>query len=132
MPTRSFPFSPRSATELQVGDLIPVQAPTGEWTCLQVLELRPRARTSFIVGSLPWRGHERPAPEAIDDLIPFERALARIEIFTEGGLQVIGNVIPNDIGQERWHDPLYIGKSQIVRGWKATIRHAQEYATTAP
>lgn len=132
MRTRSFPFSPHSATELEAGDLIPVQALTGEWACLQVVELRPRARTSFVVGALSWRGHEQPTPEVVQRLAPFERALARIEIFTEGGLQVIGNVAQHEIGQERWLGPSYIGKSQLVQGWKATIRLAQKYAASAP
>jgi hypothetical protein len=125
MPREAFPFSPRSATQLQVGDLIPVGASSGTWSCLQVLELKPRARNHFVIGTLPWCGDRPPRPEDVLGLVPLERALTRIEIFTRGGLHVIGNAEPNDGDQERWHGPAYIGKSTRVWGWQAAIGRAQ-------
>ena len=52
--TRSFPFSPSSATQLEVGDLVGVQSDSGKWGCLQVVDLEPRARTTLWAGLLDW------------------------------------------------------------------------------
>lgn len=128
MPARTFPFSPHTATALQVGDLIPVQSPSGAWACLQVVELKPRVRKNFIAALLPWTGSRAPEVDDVAGLAPLVRALTRIEIFTEGGLQVTGNAQPNDAGQERWYGPIYIGQISRVWGWKATIRIAREAA----
>lgn len=126
MAQRSFPFTPTSATELEEGDLVAVLDPDAEsWTCLQVLELGPRARKTFVVGLLPWRSTQPPSPSDVAGLAPLDRALTRIEIFTEGGLQVSGHAPPSDAGQERWHGPGYVGKRTRVLGWMAAIRHAQ-------
>ena len=125
MARRSFPFSPATATALRVGDVIPVPGPGGTWACLQVLELEPRRRKSFVVGLLPWRGFRPPAAGDVDGLVPMTRALTRIEIFTEAGLQVTGNVPPNDAGQERFHGPSYVDKTTSVWGWIATVRTAR-------
>ncbi|GAA3287400.1 hypothetical protein ACFFON_06005 [Arthrobacter citreus] len=128
MKPRTFPFSPRSATSLAVGDLIPVQGASGKWACLQVLELEPRVRATFIAALLPWRGDSSPSPDEVAGIVPLRRALTRIDIFTQGGLQVTGNVAPSDSGQERWHGPSYVGKTTRVWGWKRTILAAQEMA----
>ncbi|MCQ1946049.1 MULTISPECIES: hypothetical protein [unclassified Arthrobacter] len=128
MTPRTFPFSPTSATSLMVGDLVPVQGLSGNWACLQVVEVRPLKRKNFIVALLPWRGGSAPGTAEVAGLVPLERALTRIEIFTEGHLQVIGNAEPNDAGQERWYGPLYVGRTTSVWGWKATIRLAQDVA----
>ena len=105
-----------------------MQGVSGNWACLQVVELRPRKRANFIIALLPWRGGSAPSTAEVEGLVPLERALSRIEIFTEGHLQVIGNAKPNDEGQERWYGPPYVGKVTSVWGWKATIWHAQDAA----
>ncbi|WAP50541.1 hypothetical protein OL239_10830 [Arthrobacter sp. ATA002] len=127
---RTFPFSPRSATSLAVGDLVPVQGFSGNWACLQVLELQPRKRVNFVAALLPWRGTSPPGPNAVAGLVPLRRALTRMDIFTQGGLQVTGNVAPSDSGQERWYGPSYVGKRTRVWGWKRTVLAAQEVADT--
>ena len=128
MTSRVFPFSPRSATSLAVGDLVPVQGSSGNWACLQIVELRPRVRKTFIAALLPWRGSSPPSVDTVAGLVPLERALNRMDIFTEGHLQVIGNAKPNDEGQECWYDPGYVGKITVVWGWKAALRIARENA----
>lgn len=128
MPARTFPISPRTATALEAGDIIPVQSPSGAWACLQVVELKPRALKHFVVALLPWNGSTAPEADDVAGLVPLVRALTRLEIFTEGGLEVTGNVQPNDAGQERWYGPGYVGKTTRVWGWMATIRVAREAA----
>ena len=128
--TRTFPFSPRSATALRVGDLVALQGESGRWSCLQVLELRLRARTNFVVGLLDWQGDAPPTDESVAGRAPLVRALTRIEVFTEAGLTVVGSVPPSDAGQEAWFGPSYIGKRTRVWGWQATVRIAREYADT--
>ena len=127
---RTFPFSPRSATALRVGDLVPVQGESGWWSCLQVLELQPRVRVDLVVGIVDWRADGPPTPETVSGVAPLERAATRIEVFTEGGLQVVGSVPPSDAGQEPWSGPAYIGKRTHVWGWMAAIRLARGYADT--
>ncbi|UWX96891.1 hypothetical protein N2K95_14840 [Arthrobacter zhaoxinii] len=92
------------------------------------MELQPRKRKHFIVALLPWRGGSTPGTSDVAGLVPLERALSGIQIFTEGHLQVIGNAEPNDEGQERFYGPGYVGKVTSVWGWKATIWHAQDAA----
>jgi hypothetical protein len=120
-----FPFSPRSATELLIGDLIAVPAPDGKWTCLQVLELKPRARTELVVGPLPWVGSDRPTGETVEGLEPVARALTRIEIFTRGNLEVVDNVAPSVSNHSTLYGDHGVGAVSKVWGWRAAIRNAQ-------
>lgn len=125
-----YPHTPSSATQLRVGDVVPVADPSGWWGCLQVVELKPRARGHWIYGLLPWRGMAEPTLEDVRDRPPLHRALTRIEVFTEGGLQVTGCTPPADEGQEQFYGPAFIGKSTRVTGWQTCIRLAQQYART--
>lgn len=130
--TRSphYPHTPSSATQLRVGDIVPVPDPSGWWACLQVVELEPRVRSSWIYGLLPWRGWHEPAVADVHGLPPLHRGLTRMEVFTEGRLSVTGCTPPSDDGQELFHGPSYVGKSQRVTGWAACVRLAQQYART--
>lgn len=130
MPARDYPFVPRSATQLREGEIIPVEASDGLWACLQVVELKPRARTDLVIAILPWRGDRQPTAEEVSGLEPSARALTGIEIFTEGGLAVHGWAPLNDTHQEQFFGPSYVGKSTTVWGWQACIRQAQRYAST--
>ncbi|GAA3654562.1 hypothetical protein [Microbacterium marinilacus] len=125
-----YPHSPTSATQLRIGDLVPVSDPSGRWTCLQVIELKPRARASWVAALLPWRDTYEPTADDVRDLAPIHRTLTGIEVFVHGGLRAIGNTPPADAGQERFYGPAYIGKMTNVSGWKACIRLAQHYART--
>ncbi|MCB0910237.1 MAG: hypothetical protein KDB60_01305 [Propionibacteriaceae bacterium] len=94
MPKRDFPFSPKSATRLEVGDLIAISGSDGDWAVLQVSTLPrtgPGARTTLGVGVLPWRGKKQPTAEAIAGLEFVEHGLTSIEIFTDGGAEVVGS-----------------------------------------
>ncbi|WIE81377.1 hypothetical protein [Curtobacterium sp. MCSS17_016] len=125
---QTYPFTPRSATALTVGDIIPVESDTGSWACLQVVELAPRKRSYFIIGLLDWRGHHMPTADDVAIAAPLRRALTGVEVFTEGGLTVTGNVAPADAGQEKHLDPGYIGKRTSVWGWRAAINKAKRHA----
>src|SRR5262245_27110815 len=92
MPSRSFPSSPRSTMSLEVGDLIAVPCEPSGWPCLQVVDLKrigAGARASFVAGVLPWRGQEPPTRGALAGLAATEQRLVLIELFTDGGLQVV-------------------------------------------
>lgn len=99
--------------------------------CLQVVELRgsgPGSMKSLVVGTLPWRG-AAPQPERdVRNIAISQRALTGIELFTEGGLQVVGNadIAPNDIPEH--YRPLQVGDSQNAWGWRAAIGRARESA----
>jgi hypothetical protein len=129
--TRSFPFSPRSARQLECGDLIAVPCEPSGWACLQVVDLQrrgPGARTTLIVGVLPWRGEQPPTSEAVTGVAATEQGMTRIELFTEGGLQVVAttNVIPT--GRPSNYRDFEVGATHHVWGWRAAIRTAQEAA----
>ncbi len=124
------PHTPTSATQLRVGDVVPIGDPSGWWTCLQVLELKPRARLHWIYGLLPWRGMREPTLDDVRGLPPLHRGMTGIELFTQGGASVIGCIPPADEGQERHYGPSYVGKSQRVTGWRACLRLARQYART--
>lgn len=131
MQNRSFPFTPKSSKQLEIGDLVGVPLEGGNWACLQVLELKgsgPGSMKSLVVGTLPWRGADPPTEDGIRNTVITERALTGVELFTEGGLQVVGNaaVAPNDI--PHYYRPLQIGDKQNVWGWRAAISHAREAA----
>ncbi|NYE20017.1 hypothetical protein [Microbacterium immunditiarum] len=120
-----FPFSPQSATELSIGDLIAVPAADGKWTCLQVLELKPRARTELVVGPLPWVGSDPPTAAAVGGLEPVARALTRIEIFTRGKLEVVDNIAPSSSDVSTFYGDHGVGVVSKVWGWQAAIHNAQ-------
>ena len=125
---QQYPFTPRTATALTVGDIIPVQGSTGKWGCLQVVEIAARKRVFFIVGLLDWRGDSQPTPDDVVAAAPLQRALTGIELFTDGGLTVTGNSPPADAGQERHLGPSYIGKKTNVWGWRAATGYAERHA----
>jgi len=131
MPTRSYPFSPCSATALQVGDLIAVPCEPSAWGCLQVLEVTrtgPGTRSAFVAGLLPWRGPSPPTRLVVAGLAATEHALVGIEMFTKGGLQVVDQavVVPTD-RPSYFRDPgaAAVGMVHNVWGWQAAIRKAQ-------
>ena len=128
MPNRSFPLSPRSTASLELGDLIAVPCEPSGWACLQVVDLKREgagARTSFVAGVLPWRGSAPPTGRDVAGLAAVEQGLVRIELFTDGGLQVVdrGEVVstglPSNLRDMR------VGAVHKVWGWKTAIRRAQ-------
>lgn len=94
MTKRQFPFSPRTSGQLEQGDIIAVPCEGGRWACLQVVELEREgvgSRSTLMVGPLPWSGAEPPTARDVEGLPVTEQGLTRIELFTEGGLQVVAN-----------------------------------------
>ena len=127
--TRSFPFSPRSTRGLALGDLISVRREDGRWGCLQVTDLEssgPGSQKSLVVGVLPWAGSEPPTPEAVRGLATVEQGLTRIEIFTEGGAEVVANaaVVPHGL-PSNFRD-FAVGTTHKVWGWRTAIRRVAE------
>lgn len=93
-PMRTFPFSPRSAADLDLGDYWVVALPSGDLGVLQVRDLQktgPGARTAFVAGVVEWRGDHAPSPGELEGRRVLAQGLTRIEVFTEGGAQVVGN-----------------------------------------
>lgn len=77
-----------------------------------------------MVGNLPWGGAESPTERDVMGLEVTEQALTRIELFTEGGLQVVANspLVPT-VYASNYRD-LEVGTKHRVWGWKAAIRKA--------
>ncbi|MFE1643951.1 hypothetical protein ACFM35_00040 [Microbacterium sp. P01] len=125
---RLFPLQPRSTLQLKVGDIIAVPGePTG-WACLVVVEVWRRgtgARTTFIVGVVDWSGEQAPREPDVAGLPVIAQALTRTELFTEGGLAVVGNVGAVATTFDSNHGDYQVGAKHRVWGWKAAIRHAR-------
>src|SRR3954447_25053767 len=97
MTGRSLPISPRSTQSLELGDLIAVPCEPSGWACLQVVDLArsgPGMKSSFVVGVLPWRGDEPPTHLAVAGLAASEQGLVHVNLFTQGGLEVVGAGTP--------------------------------------
>jgi hypothetical protein len=127
VPARDFPFSPKSSTRLELGDLIAVPCAEGDWAVLQVSALRrsgPGARTTLGVGVLPWHGDRPPTAEAIKGLRFVEHAMTAIEIFTEGGAEVVGAGVLAEGVQSNLHETS-VGVSHKVWGWRTAMARAR-------
>ena len=127
-PERGFPLKPTSATQLRVGDLIAVHAPSGRWGCLQVTDLEPGARKDFWAGVVDWSGEQPPSEENTANAPILDSPLTRIEMFTEGGCLVTGNrpVIANGHASNR--GVFDVGTVHRISGWKSRLRAARERA----
>ncbi len=93
-----------------------------------MIELRragPGSRTTFVAGVLPWRGAEPPTQQAVSGLCAGEQGLAPIEVFTDGGLQVVdaGQVVDTDLPSN--FSDFGVGTRRNVWGWRTAIRKAQ-------
>jgi hypothetical protein len=127
MTSRQFPFSPKASSGLERGDIIAVPLEGGRWACLQVVELKRQgvgARSTFIAGPLPWGGAKPPTEQDVIGLAVTEQALTRIELFTEGGLQVVANspVVPTDYASN--YRDFEVGSKHRAWGWKTAVRQA--------
>jgi len=132
MPDRTFPFSPRSTLLLELGDLIAVPRERSGWACLQVVDLNrggPGSRTTFVAGVLPWYGEASPTKGDTDGLAAIEHGLVPVELFTEGGLQVVDqcDVVSTDLASN-FRD-MQVGAVHKVWGWRTAIRKAQAAAS---
>ncbi len=128
MTSRVFPFSPRSTKSLEIGDLIAVPCEPSGWTCLQVVDLHRAgvgARTAFVAGVLPWRGHTPPTRGDVAGLGATAHGLVRVELFTDGGLQVVDHAEVVGTGLPSNFRDMQVGTVHNVWGWRAAIALAQ-------
>jgi len=123
---RDLPFTPRSAAHLRIGDLIGVPSASGRWGCLQVTDLEPGSRTSLYAGVLDWSGEQPPDAENTAGARTLDSALTRMEMFSEGGLQVFDN--RPVVGVRSNRTEFAIGTVHRVKGWKAAIDAAEARA----
>lgn len=113
---------------LEAGDIIAVPCEPVGWACLVAVEVRrrgPGARTTFVAGVVNWHGEQAPREADIAGLPVIAQGLTRAELFTEGGLAVVGNVGPVPTTFDSNYRDHQIGAVHDVWGWKAAIRHAQ-------
>jgi hypothetical protein len=138
MSQRVFPLSPKSTKALEVGDLIAVPCESSGWACIQVRDLRAAgvgSRSCFIAGVLSWRGDDRPTPQDVAGLVAVEQGLARVELFTEGGLEVVANAPVTALSPSASGNTFsgsHPGLKYRVWGWMALVRIAQETSAKAP
>lgn len=125
---RQFPFTPTSATQLMIGDLIGVRAPSGRWACLQVVDLEPRARVHLWAGLLDWAGDEPPTAANTAGADTLDAPITRIELFTRGGFKVVDNrpVTPGSAPSNRTTSG--VGTITQVSGFQARVRAANDRA----
>lgn len=128
---RSFPFTPRSVAELEIGDFWTVALPSGGLGVLQVRDLKrsgPGARTAFVAGVVEWRGDAQPQAADLRGRRVVAQGLTRIEAFTEGAAAVVGNTmetVPTDGLTSSFRD-FGVGTVTHVWGWKALPRRTEQ------
>lgn len=127
VPDRKFPFSPRSARDLRVGDFWAVALQDGSLGCLQVTDLQesgPGALKTLVAGIIDWRGSSPPTGSEIAGRRVLAQGLTRIEAFTKINAQVLGNsndtVRASDLASNYRDHAL--GTGHNVWGWRALPR----------
>lgn len=125
---RKFPIAPRSTRKLEVGDLIAVPCDPSGWACLQIVDLKksgPGWTTSLIVGALPWHGDSPPTADGVSGIAATRIGITNVQIFTEGGLKIVGatDVVPHGFASN--YRDFAIGTVHYSWGWKAAIAQAQ-------
>jgi hypothetical protein len=79
------------------------------------------ARSSLMVGVLSWIGTHPPTSQDVAGLAAHEQGLTNIQLFTQGGLQVVdtADVVPSGLASNfRDHE---VGTRHRVWGWQAAI-----------
>lgn len=124
MPGRTFPFSPRSAAKLALGDLLAIPCDDGTWGVLQVSGLESGARSTFHAGVLRWRGQSPPTSSDIDGLEFVEHGLTPIGIFKHGGVEVVGTAALAAGIQSNLNE-FSVGSTHKVWGWRTAMNRAR-------
>jgi hypothetical protein len=133
---RSFPFVPRSTAQLEVGDFWTVPLSHGDVGILQVRDLKrsgTASRSAFIAGVVDWRGIRTPAPADLRGCRVLVQGLVRIEVFTEGGAQIVGNAADTaavDRLTSAFRDHS-VGTITYTWGWKMLPRRVEQTLTEA-
>lgn len=131
VPDRTFPYSPRSTATLRIGDLVAIPD-GGRWAVIQVAFLQasgPGARTTFGAGILPWGGPDLPTAADVAGLGFIERGLTGIELFTQGGMEVVATA-PLCGGSQSNLDDFSVGTMHSVWGWRTAVRRALAAASS--
>lgn len=130
-PVRSFPFRPRSAADLEVGDFWTVALPSGGLGVLQVRDLKssgPGSRSVLVAGVVDWRGYAEPDAGDLRGRRVLAQGLTRIEAFTDGAAAVLGNTtetVPTAGLTSSFRD-FGVGTVTHVWGWKALPRRTEQ------
>jgi hypothetical protein len=128
---RTFPFTPRSVAEVEIGDYWTVGLPGGGLGVLQVRDVKRSglgARTSFVAGVVDWHGDMPPEPSDLRGCRVLAQGLTRVEVFSQGQARLLGNApdtVPVDGLTSSFRD-LGVGAVTHVWGWKALARRAEQ------
>ena len=131
---RTFPFVPRSARQLQQGDLIAVPCEPSGWAGLQVVEVKQSGVGSvknFVAGALPWFGEDAPTRRSVRRLAAVPVGLTRTEIFTDAGCSVVGNAPVKKTRFDSHFGPKPVGTVLYSWGWQAALDIARDVALQA-
>ncbi len=95
MADRAFPISPLTTKDLEIGDFWAVDLADGAFGVCQVTDLirsGPGSRSSLVAGVLDWSGAALPTTALLRGRPVLAQGLVGIELFTESGATVLGNV----------------------------------------
>lgn len=127
---RRFPFRPRTSLGLEIGDYWPVPLDEGRYGCLIVVELKREgvgSRTSLIAGVLDWSGAQPPTAEDLDGCRVLAVGYTAIEVFTEGGSEIVGNIpLPETVAYDSPYRDLHVGAIHRTWGWRSLPRRVAE------
>ena len=122
-----YPFIPKSALSLTVGQFWALPLSDGSFGCACVIQLMPKemigSRVSFLAGVLDWHGKELPSAESIAHSPCLDQGAVHLKAITETGGVIIGSISLEDAGIEPWifRDADGWINSDLVKGF-ITIR----------
>ena len=102
--------------------MVPVEKPDGTWGALQVIDLKRTgtgARTSLIIGVMPWTGAAPPSAEDVADLAVTSQGLTGVDLF-------VANTPPRPTDLGNVFRDHHVGATTSVWGWRTAMRKAQE------
>lgn len=134
---RTFPFVPRSAAQLEVGDFWTVVLADGDMGVVQVRDVRrsgPGARSSFVAGVVDWRGTRGPSAADLRGCRVLAQGLVRVEAFTEGGARILGNAPDTEpvAGLTSVFQDHGIGTVTATWGWKVLAQRVEKTLAEGP
>lgn len=78
-----------------------------------------------MAGVLPWRGQDPPTRGDVAGIGAIEHGLVRVEVFTQGGLEVVDHSEIAVTSLPSNFRDMQVGATHKVWGWKTAIRRAQ-------
>jgi hypothetical protein len=124
----TYPFTPRSTSDLQPGQFWAVPLSNGFFTCGRVIELPPRgnpgSRISFLAGLLDWCERKPPDFDSIEGAKCFEQGVAHIKAITEHGGEILGirQLSLDQIEPFLFRDQVVLQGSHIQLGYQRVRR----------